>query len=52
MPIVTDFLDFSTPDRRERACAHEVVLNSRLSRSSYLGIAQITAIPMAFWPNL
>jgi aminoglycoside phosphotransferase family enzyme/predicted kinase len=40
-PIVTDFLDFSTPDRRERACAQEVVLNSRLARSSYLGIAHL-----------
>ena len=41
-PIVTDFLDFSTPDRRERACAHEVILNSRLAPSSYLGIAHLS----------
>jgi len=41
-PIVTDFLDFSTPDKRERACGHEVVLNSRLARSSYLGIAHLS----------
>jgi aminoglycoside phosphotransferase family enzyme len=41
-PIATDFLGFSTPDRRERACAHEVALNSRLSPSSYLGIAHIS----------
>jgi aminoglycoside phosphotransferase family enzyme/predicted kinase len=38
-PVVTDFLDFSTPDRRERACAHEVILNSRLAPESYLGVA-------------
>lgn len=38
-PVVTDFLDFSTPDRRERACAHEVILNSRLAPDSYLGVA-------------
>lgn len=38
-PVVTDFLDFSTLDRRERACAHELVLNSRLAPDSYLGIA-------------
>ena len=41
-PIVTDFLDFSTSDRRERACAHEVILNSRLAPSSYLGIAHLS----------
>lgn len=38
-PVVTDFLDFSTFESRERACAHEVVLNSRLAPNSYLGIA-------------
>lgn len=38
-PVVTDFLDFSTLDRREHACAREVVLNSRLAPNSYLGIA-------------
>jgi uncharacterized protein len=41
-PIVTDFLDFSTLDRRERACAQEVILNSRLSPDSYLGIAHLS----------
>jgi aminoglycoside phosphotransferase family enzyme/predicted kinase len=38
-PVVTDFLDFGTTDRREQACAREVVLNSRLSPDSYLGVA-------------
>ncbi|MCX2931316.1 AAA family ATPase [Mycobacterium sp. CVI_P3] len=42
-PVVTDFLDFSTVERREHACAHELVLNSRLAPSSYLGIAHFTA---------
>ena len=37
-PVVTDFLDFSTLDSRERACAHELELNSRLAPDSYLGI--------------
>ncbi|UQX10351.1 bifunctional aminoglycoside phosphotransferase/ATP-binding protein [Candidatus Mycobacterium methanotrophicum] len=37
-PVVTDFLDFSTADRRERACAREVLLNSRLAPESYLGV--------------
>jgi aminoglycoside phosphotransferase family enzyme/predicted kinase len=41
-PVVTDFLDFSTPDRRERACAHEVLLNSRLAPDSYLGVAHFS----------
>ena len=37
-PVTTDFLDFSTVDRRERACAREVLLNSRLAPDSYLGV--------------
>src|ERR1700752_4003150 len=40
-PVVTDFLDFSTPERRERACAREVILNCRMARDSYLGIAHL-----------
>src|SRR5215208_6669746 len=43
-PVVTDFLDFSTPDRRERACAHEVILNSRLAPDSYLGVAHFSGL--------
>ena len=38
-PVVTDFLDFSTPASRERACANEVMLNRRLAPLSYLGVA-------------
>jgi uncharacterized protein len=41
-PVVTDFLDFSTLESREHACAHELVLNSRLAPNSYLGIAHFT----------
>jgi aminoglycoside phosphotransferase family enzyme/predicted kinase len=41
-PITTEFLDFSTVDRRERACAREVLLNSRLAPESYLGVAHLT----------
>lgn len=41
-PVVTDFLDFSTADRRERACAREVVVNSRLAPDSYLGVAHLS----------
>jgi uncharacterized protein len=42
--LVTDFLDFSTPKCRERACAHEVLLNRRLAPDSYLGLAYFTGI--------
>ncbi|WP_406815391.1 AAA family ATPase [Mycobacterium sp. M23085] len=41
-PVLTDFLDFRTPEQRERACHREVHLNSRLSPESYLGIAYLT----------
>ncbi len=41
--IVTDFLDFSTPERRERACEHEVDLNRRLAPDSYLGVGHFAA---------
>jgi uncharacterized protein len=41
-PLRTDFLDFSTPDRRERACKREVELNSRLAASSYLGVGHLS----------
>ena len=37
--VTTDFLDFSTPERRQRACEHEVSLNRRLAPDSYLGVA-------------
>ena len=40
--MTTDFLDFSTPDRRERACEREVALNRRLAPDSYLGVAHFT----------
>lgn len=42
-PITTDFLDFATPAARERVCAREVELNSRLSPDSYLGVAHFSA---------
>jgi aminoglycoside phosphotransferase family enzyme/predicted kinase len=41
-PVRTDFLDFSTVERRERACAHEVIVNSRLAPDSYLGVAHFS----------
>ncbi|WP_085256347.1 bifunctional aminoglycoside phosphotransferase/ATP-binding protein [Mycobacterium saskatchewanense] len=41
-PVLTDFLDFRTPQQRERACRREVELNSRLSPDSYFGVAHLT----------
>ena len=41
-PVLTDFLDFRTPEQRERACQREVELNRRLSPDSYLGVAHLT----------
>lgn len=41
-PILTDFLDFRTPEQRERACRREVELNRRLSPESYLGVAHLS----------
>ena len=41
-PVRTEFLDFSTPALRERACLREVELNSRLAPAAYLGIAHLT----------
>lgn len=38
-PVMTDFLDFSTVELRERACQREVSLNKRLAPDSYLGVA-------------
>lgn len=41
-PLTTDFLDFSTPECRERACQDEVALNRRLAPDSYLGVAHFS----------
>ena len=41
-PVLTDFLDFRTPEQREHACRREVELNSRLSPDSYLGVAHLS----------
>lgn len=40
-PVLTDFLDFRTPEARERVCARELLLNSRLAPDTYLGIAHV-----------
>jgi uncharacterized protein len=41
-PVLTDFLDFRTPEQRERACLREVELNRRLAPDSYLGVAHFS----------
>jgi aminoglycoside phosphotransferase family enzyme/predicted kinase len=40
--VVYDFLDFSTAERRERACRREVELNRRTAPQVYLGVLPIT----------
>ncbi|MGO9102421.1 MAG: AAA family ATPase [Mycobacterium sp.] len=42
-PILTDFLDFTTPERRERALQRELELNRRLASASYSGVAHLNA---------
>lgn len=41
-PVNLGFLDFSTRERRERACHREVELNRRFSPDVYLGVADVT----------
>jgi aminoglycoside phosphotransferase family enzyme/predicted kinase len=41
-PVVTDFLDFGTPERREQAIARELELNRRLAPDVYLGVGRYT----------
>lgn len=38
----TDFLDFSTPALRERACTRELELNRRLAPDVYVGVAHLS----------
>lgn len=40
-PVVTGFLDFSTPEARRRACVEEVRVNSRLAPDVYLGVDNV-----------
>lgn len=42
-PVHFDFLDFSTPEARRRACEAELRLNARLARSAYLRVLPITS---------
>lgn len=42
-PIRTDFLDFSSAERREHVCQRELELNQRLAPDSYLGVAHLDA---------
>ena len=40
-PVNLGFLDFTTLDKRERACADEVRLNARLAPDIYLGVVNL-----------
>ena len=42
-PVLTDFLDFRDVAARERVCAHEVLLNSRLAPDGYLGVGHFSS---------
>lgn len=42
-PVRFDFVDFSTPEARRRACLAECDLNSRMARGVYLEVVPITA---------
>ena len=41
-PVQFEFLDFSTPHARRRACAEEIRLNQRLSHQVYISMLPIT----------
>ena len=41
-PVKTDFLDFSSLERRRHACDEEVRLNRRLAPDTYLGVVPAT----------
>jgi aminoglycoside phosphotransferase family enzyme/predicted kinase len=41
-PVRFDFLDYSTPEARQRACRDECQLNQRLAPDVYLGVLPIT----------
>lgn len=41
-PVVTGYLDFSTPGRRLAACRREVELNRRLAPDVYLGVSSVS----------
>lgn len=54
-PVSLGFLDFSTLQRREQACRHELAVNRRFTDDLYLGLRQILALPggdVAFGPLL
>lgn len=44
-PVNLGFLDFSTRERRERACHREVELNRRFAPDVYLGVADVELPP-------
>ncbi|HET7833954.1 MAG TPA: AAA family ATPase [Gallionella sp.] len=46
-PVDLGFLDFSTLEKRQQACADEVRLNRRLEPDIYLGVVAITGSPEA-----
>lgn len=41
-PVDFGYLDYSTPERRRKACEAEVALNRRFSPETYLGVVPVT----------
>ncbi|MGO9319490.1 MAG: AAA family ATPase [Solirubrobacteraceae bacterium] len=52
-PVALGFLDYSTPERRHRACIEEVRVNQELAPGIYLGVRAIvrTGTGFAFAPD-
>lgn len=44
-PVKFPFLDFSTPESRHEACAHEIKVNLRTAPELYLGVVPVTFSP-------
>ena len=42
-PVVLDFLDYGTPERRRTMCTEELRLNSRLAPGVYLAVRGLAA---------
>ena len=51
-PVRFDFLDFSTPERREQAVRRELALNRRIAPDVYLGVAEVHGVDGAVCDHL
>jgi uncharacterized protein len=44
-PVILDFVDYGTPERRREMCLAEVRLNARLAPDVYLGVRSVRRVP-------